>query len=250
MNLMTPEQADTLCEHGQRELMRTNYLEAERLLSLVEAAAWEARDYDLVARVYMPLQEAQRQKRQRCGEGAVRLDIIARDCDVRGIVDQHPFGQLLVAGPGTIAPAIAVRRAARERGLYLETFLAAAYATGQGTALAVIPEATSPVPELRPWTSAADLAAALPPGAFVLMADDLLHGPQQGNAQTYAQVMGLWERLHQPFLAMANEANDPMAKMAGYRRTIAVDNACELAHQKMSEVARRMGLAAKSPAAG
>ncbi|MGA2499876.1 MAG: hypothetical protein ABSH20_19230 [Tepidisphaeraceae bacterium] len=247
---MTPEQAYTLCEHGQRELMRTNYLEAERLLTLVETAAWEARDYDLLARVYMPLQEARRQKRQRCGEGIVRLDIIAREHDVTGIVDQQPFGQLLVAGRAAIEPAIAVRRLARERGLYLETFLAAAYETGQGTALAVIPEEHCAVPGSQRWASEDELAAALPPGAFVLLAGELPRGPQQGDAQTYARVMALWERLHQPFLAMANGQDHPITKMAGYRRTIAVDSACELAHQKISDVARRMGMAAKSPVAG
>ncbi len=242
---MTLEQADTLCEDGQRELMRTSYLEAERLLALVEAAAWESEDYDLLARVYMPLQEARRQKRQRCGEGTVRLDILADAPDVSSIVDQHPFGQLLVAGPGTIAPALGVRRLARERSLYLETFLAAAYETGQGLAVAVIPEENGPVPASRQWASVDELAAALPLGAFVLLADELPGGPHPGTARTYARVMGLWERLHKPFLAMADGQSEPTAQMAGYRRTITIDAACELAHQKLSDVARLRGRAGR-----
>jgi hypothetical protein len=247
---MTLDQAHMLCEHGQRELMRTSYLEAERLLALAEAAAWEVRDCDLLARVYMPLQESRRQKRQRCGEGTVRLDIIASAGDPSSIVDQHPFGQLLVAGRGSIEPALTVRRLARERRLYLETFLAAAYDTDAGPAVAVIPEEHSALPEPRLWASADELARSLPFGAFVVMMKEVPQGPQPGSARTYALVMALWERLHVPFLAEADAQTDALAKMWGYRRTIAVDSACELAHQKMSDVARRMGVAAKSPAAG
>ena len=57
----------------------------------------------------------------------------------------------------------------------------------------------------------------------------------------------MWERLHTPFLAAADAQSDPVAKMEGYRSTIRVDAACELAHQKLSDVAREMARkAAKS----
>ena len=39
------------------------------------AEAWRHRDWDTLARLYMPLQEARRQRRQRCGEGTVALDL-------------------------------------------------------------------------------------------------------------------------------------------------------------------------------
>ena len=54
------------------------------------------------------------------------------------------------------------------------------------------------------------------------------------------QVMQLWERLHGPFLAAADMQVDPVRKIEGYRKTIRVDYACELAHQRTSLVAREL----------
>src|SRR5204863_359589 len=83
-----------------------------------------------------PLQEARRQRRQRCGEGVVALDLVpegpADVVDPHHVLTNYPQGQVLVAGWGTIAPAVELRRLAAERGLYLETFLAAAYPVGAG----------------------------------------------------------------------------------------------------------------------
>src|SRR5438445_726544 len=97
-----------LCEAGQEQLMAMEYLQAE-----AERRAWEARDWDTLARLYMPLQEARRQRRQRCGEGIVCLDLIAQGpgdaVDARRVVQNYPHGQLLVAGWGSIAPALGVR---------------------------------------------------------------------------------------------------------------------------------------------
>ncbi len=245
--IMTVEQIHALLEDGQRELSRTDYLEAARLLSLGEAAAWELRDCDLLAQVYLPLQEARRQIRQRCGEGLVRLDLIAGEADAERIVTAHPSGQILVAGMGTIAPSLLVRRMARERRLYLDTFLAAAYETAEGVVRVVIPEETCAVPESRQWASVEDLTASLPFGAIVLRREDVPTGARNGSPETYATVMALWERLHAPFLAMAESYVEGWERLAGYRRTMAVDPACELAHQNMSAVARRMSVAAKSP---
>jgi hypothetical protein len=58
--------------------------------------------------------------------------------------------------------------------------------------------------------------------------------------------MGLWERLHLPFLAAADMQADPVQRIEHYRRTIRVDYACELAHQKLSDVARELGRAARA----
>src|SRR5881398_4097480 len=117
----------SLCELGQEQLMRMEYLPAERMLERAEAIAWDARDFDTLARLYMPLQEARRQRRQRCGEGVVCLDLIAAGpddhIDGRHIVENYPHGQLLVAGWGTIEPALTVRALQREHELYLEIFL-------------------------------------------------------------------------------------------------------------------------------
>src|SRR5215204_6461416 len=97
-----------LCELGSEQLFQTKYLEAEATLARAEAQAWAARDWDTLARLYMPLQEARRQRRQRCGEGVVALDLIATGpedaIDGRRIVENFPHGQLLVAGWGNIQP--------------------------------------------------------------------------------------------------------------------------------------------------
>src|SRR5687767_6746386 len=99
---MTTLDLQSRCERGQELLMETAYLEAETVLADAEKEAWSARDFDTLARLYMPLQEARRQRRQRCGEGVVCLDLIAQGPDdtVDGthIVENYPHGQLLVAG--------------------------------------------------------------------------------------------------------------------------------------------------------
>ena len=46
-----------------------------------------------------------------------------------------------------------------------------------------------------------------------------------GDFRTYAEVMGLWERLHTPFLAAADMQADPVKRMEGYRTAIRVDYA-------------------------
>ena len=72
--LMETSKIEQLCEHGQDQLSRMEYLEAERTLAAAEEIAWWARDWDTLARLYMPLQEARRQRRQRCGEGIIRTE--------------------------------------------------------------------------------------------------------------------------------------------------------------------------------
>jgi hypothetical protein len=52
--------------------------------------------------------------------------------------------------------------------------------------------------------------------------------------------MAMWERLHAPFLAAADSAVDPIQRIEGYRKTIRVDYACELAHQKLSDLAKKL----------
>jgi hypothetical protein len=218
---MTRDELNAQCERGQEELMRTNYLQAERLLADAERQAWAARDFDTLARLYMPLQEARRQIRQRCGEGVVRLDLIARDpgdsLDARQIVKDYPFGQLLVAGHGSIQPGLEVRKLARENDLYLETFLAAA----DGSSVSIVATAESPIES-----------------GMRVPVSELPAGPRAGSAETFAELMSLWERLHLPFLNAADAERDPIRRIELYRKTIDVDSACELAHQKLSDTAR------------
>jgi hypothetical protein len=237
---MTGEQLQAKCEEGQSLLMQMNYLQAESVLSQAESEAWTQRDFDTLARLYMPLQEARRQRRQRCGEGIVALDLIAAgpedNVDGRRVVENYPHGQLLVAGWGTLAPAQEVRRLQVEHQLYVETFLAAVYPIGAGRVVVIAPTDDIALPDLRP-ESVDQLIGRLPPHCIVLGENELPKGSRRGTWQTYAEVMGMWERLHAPFLASADSEADPLRKIEAYRRVIRVDYACELAHQKLSQVA-------------
>src|SRR3954451_6376589 len=98
---MADDDVQATCEHGQSLLMETRYWDAERTLAGVEQRAWDARDWDTLARVYMPLQEARRQRRQRSGEGVVALNLIAQGpadtIDPTHVIANYPHGQLLVA---------------------------------------------------------------------------------------------------------------------------------------------------------
>ncbi len=243
------DELQALCERGQAQLMRMEYLQAEATLASAERAAWAARDWDALSRLYLPLQEARRQRRQRCGEGIVCLDLLADapddHLDARHVIENYPHGQLLVAGWGSIAPAIAVRQLQARHGLYVDTFLAAVFPVtpvgvgDAGRVVVVAPEEGTmlPAPDEQPPD---ELARKLPWGCLVFPVGELPKGPRAGSAETYGEVMALWERLHRPFLTAADREADPLRRMEGYRAAIRVDYACELAHQKLSDVSRQI----------
>lgn len=242
--MTSPDGLQSLCAQGQRELAEMRYLDAERTLAHAEQAAIDADDLDTLARLYMPLQEARRQKRQRCGEGIVRLDLIATTpdeaLDPESIATQYPHGQLLVAGAGTLAPAVRLRELYRERQCYAETFLAASYPLAGGVAVLIAPTAGVQVPAVSAVSSIDRLIRLAPPHSIILPATDLPAGPQMGTTQTFAYTMDLWERLARPSLALADATTDLRQRIAAYRQTIAIDEACELAHQNLSEAARAL----------
>jgi hypothetical protein len=246
---MDSQALQELCESGQEALMRMDYLRAETLLAEAEQQAWAGRDWDTLSRLYMPLQEARRQRRLRCGEGVVVLDLLAEGpddrLDGRHVVENFPHGQLLVGGWGSVEPALQVRALQAEHGLFVETFLAAVYPVGSGRAVAIVPTPDVRLPAPTPRQSIDRLVAELPPHSIVMSADELPVGTRRGNTQTFAQVAALWERLHLPFLAAADMQADPVRKIEHYRTTIRVDYACELAHQKLSGVARDLGRQAR-----
>jgi hypothetical protein len=233
----------SLCERGQEALMAMEYIRAEHLLAQAERLAWSSRQWELLSRLYMPLQETHRQIRQRCGEGKVCLDLLAKNSqdqpDPAAAVDQFAQGQLLIAGWGSIAPALQLRQYAEERQLYLETFLAAVYPSDAGRIVVIVPSKDTPLPPPRPQL-AESLLASLPPDCLAIGERELPTGVADGSAKTYAVVMNLWERLHRPLLAAADAQTEPLHRMAGYRRTIEADFACELAHQRLSDTAREM----------
>lgn len=249
---MTSEALQELCETGQSLLMETRYLQAEAALVRAEKEAWANQDWETLSRLYMPLQEARRQRRQRCGEGIVTLDLLAAGPDDhiegRRVVENYPHGQLLVAGWGTIEPAQLVRRLQAEHELYVETFLAAVYPVGGRRAVVIVPTEDVALPE--PVEQSIDqLLERVPIHSIVLHEDQLPKGSRRGDTHTYAETMALWERLHTPFVAAADALPDPVARIEGYRRAIRVDYASELAHQKLSDVARELGRRAKATGA-
>lgn len=235
-----------LCQQASDHLVATRYLEAEQLLVRAEAMAWADRDWDALHRLYMPLQECRRQRRQVAMDGAVQLDFVAeapnQTIDVDRIARDIPRGQVLVAGFGTLAPAEKLRAIAATENLYLDAFLAAAYRIGGQTLIVIVPTPgiTLPAPEQMTLDA---LLRKLPPHTIALPAADLPKGLQKGTTQTAARTMALWEQLHLPFLAAADATVDPIARMAGYRNTLGVDYACELAHQRLSDVARNLLIA-------
>jgi hypothetical protein len=232
-----------LCEEGQSLLVQTRYLEAEKALEFASDIAWDARDFDTLSRLYMPLQEARRQRRQRCGEGTVCLDLIAAgpndDLSGRRVAENYPNGQLLVAGWKSISPAIELMETQKAHGLYVESFLAAVYPLDGARAIVIVPTVDARLPQ-GDFNSIGALAGRLPQHCIVLSERDLPRGARPGTCETYAEVMATWERLHAPFLAAADAETDPLRKIEAYRRTIAVDYACELAHQRLSDVARQL----------
>jgi hypothetical protein len=247
---MNGGELQALCERGQQHLMQMQYLDAEKLLVQAEAIALSQNDFDTLSRLYMPLQEARRQRRQRCGEGVVRLDLISNGPDDQidpwHVVQNYPHGQLLVAGWGSIEPALGVRRFQAEHDLYVETFLAAAYPVGDGKAIVIFPLEAIETPPPTP-RSIDELLRLLPPHCIVMHERELPKGAVRGNSQTFAQVMAMWERLHAPFLAEADSTPLP-SRIEAYRKTIRVDYACELAHQRLSDVARQIERTAAHPA--
>jgi hypothetical protein len=146
---------------------------------------------------------------------------------------------LLVAGWGSVEPAVDLREMAAELDFYIETFLAAVYPTNELRAIVIAPapETQLPAPTQRTFE---ELRALLPRDCLLLHEDELPRGPRKGTFETYGQVMDLWEKLHTPLLAFADAQGDPLARIEAYRKTIRVDYACELAHQKLSDVARTL----------
>jgi hypothetical protein len=245
------DELQRLCELGQEQLMAMQYLAAEKTLVAAESLALSQNDFDTLSRLYMPLQEARRQRRQRCGEGVVHLDLISQGSfdriEARHVIENFPHAQLLVAGWGTIEPAIAVRRLAAEHDLYVETFLAAAYPIGDARAIVIVPLEGIALP---PPTSRSidELLKILPPHSLVMHEKELPKGAVRGNSQTFADTMAMWEKLHAPFLAAADATLQPLAKIEAYRKTIRVDYACELAHQNLSNTAKQIARNSARPA--
>ncbi|MDP9173298.1 MAG: hypothetical protein M3O30_05470 [Planctomycetota bacterium] len=242
---MRDENLQALCEKGQEQLIAMDYLGAEETLATAEAIAWAARDYDALSRLYMPLQETRRQRRQRCGEGTIRFDILAQNqtdrIDPEQLLMQIPQGQLLIGGWNSIAPALMARQLIAQRRLFVDVLLGMVIATGVQKFIAVVPgvEKISPVSKGTP----VDGQLASLPSHRVMLAESELPEP------TYSSMMDIWEALHSPFLKTADAIPDELyeQKIEAYRWTIRIDYACELAHQNISDLARKVCRIRRNP---
>ena len=237
---MTSGTLADLCERGSELLIAMDYLGAEQVLVEAEKQALSSSDFDALSRLYMPLQEARRQQRQRCGEGIVCLDLCATGpadrMEARHVLEHYPHGQLLVAGWQSIEPAVKLRELAKQKLLYVETFLGAVYKVEGRRLIVIAPFEDSRLP--GPCETLAELKARSPVGSVCIDETELPAGPRKGTFETYGQVMAIWERLAAPFLAATDLLMDPRARIEGYRTTIRVDHACELAHQRLSDAAK------------
>jgi len=240
---MTRKDLQETCETGQRELMETRYLQAERTLSRAEHQAWESKDFDTLSRLYLPLQESRRQIRQRCGEGPVAMHLLAtasnQQMDPVKLAGEYPQGHLLVAAWGTLGPAIALRELASSRDLYLQTFLGAVYPVIDSEPVIAIVPLPEPIPPPSIRT-VEQLRAALPAHSLILHPAEIPADARIGSAESFAGVMALWERLHTPFLQAASQEPGAVRRMQAYRVAIQVDSACELAHQFLADIARSL----------
>jgi hypothetical protein len=243
-----PEDLQQLCESGSLALRQTDYLRAEKLFEHAETVALTAGDFDSLSRLYFPLQEARRQKRQRCGDGTVRLDLTDHDlADPETFASANPHGQFLVAGDRSTAPAERLRAVYQSRGIYAEVFLAARVPlSDRPNAPKVIAVFSRPADLTRlPRELSPDRLVQLLPPHTVILPDtapfgELSSGSHPGTPETFAVTMALWERLHLPYLAHADAAPDLLKRLHLYRDVLTVDYACELAHQRAAAVAREL----------
>lgn len=84
-------------DQASQALVRRDYFAAERLAHSALRKAHAARDYERMARIVLPLQEARRQKRDIAFDAAQRGSIYLIDADV-------PTGKKLVEGCYLVAP--------------------------------------------------------------------------------------------------------------------------------------------------
>jgi hypothetical protein len=241
---MSTGEIQQLCGRGQEFLTEQHYLEAEEVLVQAEREAYRLHDWDTLSRLYMPLQEARRQRRQKCTEGIVSLSLISQNPNDhilgRHVVENYPHGQLLVAGWGTIEPAMQTRKLQARFKLYVEVFLGAVYPLlGGGHAIVIAPHEQVVLPEMRP-RHLEEFRQVLQPGCIVVREEDLPPVPQRGDMLLQARLQGWWESLSRPFLLAARETLDLRKRIDAYRKAIRVDYACELAHQELAATAHEL----------
>jgi hypothetical protein len=241
---MSCESLQEQCMAGQQLLAAQEYVEAEQVLIRAESEALKLRDWDTLARLYMPLQEARRQRRQRTLQGLFCLDLISEGPDDhiegRHVLDNYPHGTLLVSGWGTIEPALQARKLQARFKLYADVLLGATYPLiGGGQVVVVIPHEHAILPPVCP-RRLGEIGGVMPAHSLVFREGELPEGPRQGTPELISRVQGWWEQLHWPYMVDARDTRDLRRRIGAYRRAIEVDYSCELAHQELCDTARQL----------
>lgn len=231
-----------LCELGSEALIATDYVAAERVLEQAEGLALRENDFDTLARLYFPLQEARRQRRQRAGEGRISLSLpamgVGEGLQARELADRLPHGLFLVAGLGSTEPGEALRQLHKDRGNYAEVMLGVALEMGTGGVATFA--VARPVRNVSArGGSPEELLRALPPHSVFVSASQA-GGAVAAFPETYAGAMGLFEALHRPYLAMADAMPVGLARLQAYRQVQGIDPASELAHQNAAFLCRQL----------
>ena len=111
---------DLIMERASEALLALDYPACERLCLEALAEALRTRNYERVARILLPLQEARRQRRQIAVEAGVRV-LAGPRLDPERILADHPRGCLmLLAPPYSLDDERLVRDLARQRALMVE----------------------------------------------------------------------------------------------------------------------------------
>jgi hypothetical protein len=111
---------------------------------------------------------------------------------------------------------------------------------GGQTVLLIVPTPDVALPSPDRVSSLDSLLRQAPVHSVMLPLDSIPPNQTRGDTNTFGYLMGVWETLHAPFLALADNAVDPKQKLIGYRQTIRIDYACEFAHQRFSQTAREL----------
>ena len=114
------QQIDQIMEQASDALAGMAYLRCEKLCLEALRLARQAKDFDTLGRIVLPLQEARRQRRQTAVEAGLHV-MGPPSMDPQEICRIHPVGCLLLLDPPyTDADQQAIRQLAFDRQLYLE----------------------------------------------------------------------------------------------------------------------------------
>lgn len=105
-------QIDELMERASEALQQTRYFEAERMALKALTMARSINDFDRIARIALPLQEARRQRAQLALEAGEEIHIVDQPFGEEAV---HPAGCYLVRPPLVGADARRLRLKALER---------------------------------------------------------------------------------------------------------------------------------------